>query len=108
MKKENQNLTNTALLRQKAEEALQLGLVNKVVPAADLDNAVQHYSDYFSKAPTKSIGLIKKMLNKSMNATLDEMLSYEAYCQQIAGSTQDHQEGVLAFLEKRKPVFVGK
>lgn len=92
----------------KAREAYELGLVNKVVPAAKLDTAVKEYTNYFVKAPTKAIGLIKKMLNKSATATLDEMLDYEAYCQEIAGSTYDHQEGVKAFLEKRKPEFLGK
>jgi 2-(1,2-epoxy-1,2-dihydrophenyl)acetyl-CoA isomerase len=92
----------------KAAEALQLGLVSKVVPAGELDAAVKEYTDYFAKAPTKAIGIIKKMLNKAATANLDEMLDYEAYCQETAGSTYDHQEGVKAFLEKRKPNFLGK
>lgn len=92
----------------KADEALKLGLVNKVVPAADLDAAVKEYTDYFAKAPTKAIGIIKKMLTKSATSTLDEMLDYEAYCQETAGLSQDHKEGVTAFLEKRKPQFIGK
>ncbi len=92
----------------KAAEALALGLVSKVVPAAELDAAVKKYTDYFSIAPTKAIGIIKKMLNKSTTATLEEMLDYEAYTQEIAGATSDHQEGVKAFLEKRKAAFTGK
>lgn len=92
----------------KAAEALQLGLVSKVVPADQLDAAVAGYTDYFAKAPTKAIGIIKKMLNKAVTSNLDDMLDYEAYCQETAGSTVDHQEGVKAFLEKRKPVFLGK
>lgn len=92
----------------KAAEALQLGLVTKVVPADQLDAAVAGYTDYFSKAPTRAIGILKKMLNKASTATLDEMLDYEAYCQEAAGATHDHQEGVKAFLEKRKPNFLGK
>lgn len=92
----------------KAKEALEIGLVNKVVPAGELDASVKEYTDYFAKAPTKAIGIIKKMLNKSTTATLDEMLDYEVYSQETAGATHDHQEGVKAFLEKRKPVFLGK
>ena len=92
----------------KAADALTLGLVNKVVPGNQLDMVVQECTDYFAKAPTGAIGIIKKMLNKSATASLDEMLDYEAYCQEIAGASQDHQEGVKAFLEKRKPAFSGK
>jgi 2-(1,2-epoxy-1,2-dihydrophenyl)acetyl-CoA isomerase len=94
--------------RVKATEAFELGLVNRVVPADQLDVAVKEFSDYYGAAPTKAIGLIKKMLNKSTISTLEEMLEYEAYCQEIAGSTHDHKEGVQAFLEKRKPTFLGK
>lgn len=91
-----------------AQEAVKLGLINRSVPAERLDAEVKVYAEYFSGAPTKAIGLIKKMLNKSAHATLDEMLDYEAYCQEIAGSSDDYREGVAAFLEKRKPRFTGK
>lgn len=90
-----------------ATEALALGLVNKVVPADKLDDAVGEYVRYYVSAPTKAVGLIKQMLYKSGTSTLEEMLTYEAYCQEIAGQTADHAEGVKAFLEKRKAAFRG-
>jgi 2-(1,2-epoxy-1,2-dihydrophenyl)acetyl-CoA isomerase len=93
--------------RVKATEAASMGLINKAVPADQLDAVVKSYTDYFATAPTKSIGLIKKMLVKSATSTLDEMLEYEAYCQEIAGTSHDYKEGVAAFLEKRKPQFQG-
>ncbi|HEY3402965.1 MAG TPA: enoyl-CoA hydratase-related protein [Ohtaekwangia sp.] len=93
--------------RVKAQEAFEMGLVNRVVPATKLDDTVVEYVQYFANAPTKAIGLIKKMLNRSGTSTLEEMLEYEAYCQEIAGNTNDYKEGVKAFLEKRKPDFKG-
>ena len=90
------------------QEAVNLGIANKSIPLTELDSAVAEYTDYYSTAPTKAIGLIKQMLNKSGKANLKEMLEYEAYCQDIAGASTDYQEGVNAFLEKRKAKFTGK
>jgi 2-(1,2-epoxy-1,2-dihydrophenyl)acetyl-CoA isomerase len=84
-----------------------MGLINKAVPADQLDSAVKAYAEHFATAPTKAIGLIKRMLQKSASATLDETLEYEAWCQEIAGSSADYREGVAAFLEKRKARFAG-
>ena len=90
------------------KEAVDLGIANKAVPLNDLDGAVAEYTNYYKNAPTKAIGLMKKMLNKSGNSTLDEMLEYEKHCQEIAGSSSDYKEGVTAFLEKRQAGFSGK
>lgn len=91
-----------------AAEAAAMGLIKKAVPMDQLDAAIQEVSDYYANAPTKAIGLMKKMLNKSMQCDLDAMLDYEAYCQDIAAASADSKEGIAAFLQKRKPQFSGE
>ncbi len=93
--------------RLSASKAMEWGMVNAVAPLEELDALVDSYTVYYAKAPTKAIGLIKKMLNKSQAATLEEMLEYEAYCQDIAGASSDYQEGISAFMEKRPSEFKG-
>lgn len=91
-----------------AEEAVQVGLVNKVVPTAELEAKTRELADKFAKSPTKAIGLIKRTLNKALHSDLDTILDYEAVIQEIASQTEDHQEGVKAFLEKRPAQFRGR
>lgn len=91
-----------------AAEAERVGLVNKVVPAAELESATMELAARLAKAPTRAIGLIKRTLNKSLTADLDTLLAYEAVIQEIASGTEDHREGVTAFLEKRPADFRGR
>jgi 2-(1,2-epoxy-1,2-dihydrophenyl)acetyl-CoA isomerase len=98
----------TMATKLSAAEALKLGMVNKVVPASQLDEEVLNLSNFYAAAPTRAVGLIKELLNKSYNSSLDEMLTEEARRQDVAGGTHDFKEGVDAFLEKRKPIFKGK
>ena len=90
-----------------AEEALQLGLVNRVVPPEQLLDEAFALCARFAKMPTKAIGLTKRLLNRSLTSTLADQLEAEAYDQETAGKTDDHIEGVTSFLEKRKPLFKG-
>ena len=91
-----------------AKEAQELGIINKVVAPEELDNAVKELAQRYATGPTKAYGMVKKMLNKAYTSGLNDMLQYEAYCQELAGKSADYTEGVVAFVEKRKPVFKGK
>jgi 2-(1,2-epoxy-1,2-dihydrophenyl)acetyl-CoA isomerase len=90
-----------------AAQALEWGMINRVVAPEKLDEEVNAVAEYYANAPTLAIGMIKKMLNKATYSDLDTMLQYEAYCQEIAGRSSDYREGVTAFNEKRKPEFKG-
>ncbi|MCS6822324.1 MAG: enoyl-CoA hydratase-related protein [Microscillaceae bacterium] len=94
--------------RLKAKEAERLGIVNKAVPTEQLDETLKKYTEYYANAPTKAIGMLKKLLNHSYHSNLMQMLELEATYQDLASKTQDHTEGVTAFLQKRKPVFKGR
>ena len=89
-------------------QAKELGLVNQVVAEDKLDETVQAIAARYAQMPTKAIGLIKRMLNRSFESTLEEMLEQEKFGQETAGRTEDYQEGVNAFVEKRKAVYKGK
>lgn len=91
-----------------AEQAYQIGLVTKVVQANQLQEEALAFARKLAAMPTKAIGLIKRTIFHGLNHSLKETLEYEAYAQEIAGQTNDHHEGVQAFMEKRKPVFRGK
>lgn len=90
-----------------ATQAFEWGMINRCVTANNLDEEVKKITDYFKSAPTKAIGMMKKMLNESTFNNLDYMLQSEAYHQEIAGNSEDYKEGVNAFVEKRKPNFKG-
>lgn len=88
-------------------EALQLGLVSKSVPYEQLDVAVDKLADFYAQAPTVAIGKMKKVLNRSLNLSLEEVLEMEAEGQTECGFTNDFGEGVMAFLQKREAKFKG-
>ncbi|WP_394236057.1 enoyl-CoA hydratase-related protein [Niallia oryzisoli] len=90
-----------------ADKAKELGLVTKVIQTENWDEEVSRFSENLAKLPTKAIGLIKRNLKYADTLSFEAFLESEAQGQRIAGLTKDHQEGVQAFIEKRKPVFIG-
>lgn len=90
------------------EEALRLGLINKIVPADQLMSCALEFAERLAKGPTKAYGLTKRAVNRAVFPDLEELLDYEASLQEIAGRSEDFAEGVKAFAEKRQPVYSGK
>lgn len=91
-----------------ANEAYRVGLLNKVVPTEELDKATDELvRKLLSKSPV-IIGIIKLAINKGIEMDLDSALYYEAECFGSARATDDSQEGLKAFVEKRKPEFKGR
>ncbi|SEF08007.1 2-(1,2-epoxy-1,2-dihydrophenyl)acetyl-CoA isomerase [Rhizobiales bacterium GAS188] len=88
-----------------AAEALTLGFVNRVVPADRLLDESHALAAEIAAGPPTALAMIKTLLNKSSNTTLDQMLEYESYAQTLAYTTPEHKEGVAAFREKRAPKF---
>jgi 2-(1,2-epoxy-1,2-dihydrophenyl)acetyl-CoA isomerase len=91
-----------------ADEAMQMGMIYQSIADDQFSNAVDTLASQLSNMPTKALALTKFALQKSMQSDLPTQLENELQGQLEAGSSQDHKEGVQAFLEKRKPVFQGK
>jgi 2-(1,2-epoxy-1,2-dihydrophenyl)acetyl-CoA isomerase len=91
-----------------AEQAFQFGMIYKVCEDERLHEEALATAGVLASMPTRGLGLTKKALNASLTNTLEQQLDVEEELQVQAGSTYDYNEGVSAFLEKRKPVFKGE
>lgn len=91
-----------------AGEALEVGIVNKIVPHEELESYTIEFAKDVARGPVKSFGFAKTILSKSWELSLSDVLQYEAFAQSICMQSNDHREGVQAFYDKRKPDFQGK
>lgn len=90
-----------------AEEAERLGMIYKVIPFDSFEDEVNQLAIKLANMPTKALGLIKKSLNQSLTNNLEQQLALESKYQIEAAQTNDYEEGVSAFIEKRQPNFKG-
>lgn len=92
-----------------AQEAERIGLVNRVVPHDDLMKATKEFAGEIAQNPPLAVGLAKAALYRGMLADdMGAQMDYENYTQNVLMGTEDFQEGINSFMEKREPVFRGK
>jgi len=90
-----------------AADAEHIGLVNKVVPAADLAATASEWAGRLASGPTKTIGFAKRLLNHSLDTDRATMFEEEALYVEMVTSTEDSKEGVASFIERRPTEFKG-
>lgn len=105
-----QRASALALLGDKvnAIEAERMGMIYTYFSADSFENEVDQLAQKLASMPTKALALTKKALNKSFSNSLEEQLAVESEYQIASAQTQDYNEGVTAFMEKRTPKFKGK
>lgn len=91
-----------------AARALEFGILNRVVPRAALADEAMALARQLADGPTVALGLAKRLIRSSLDNSWDEQSHREAEAFPLAAATEDHAEGVTAFVEKRKPVFKGR
>jgi len=91
-----------------AQQALALGLVNRVVPDARLEDETLALAGRLARGPRIAYAYMKRNLNAAETGTLKELLDLEAWHHTRCGMTEDHREATKAFVDKREPVFRGR
>ena len=90
-----------------AQDAMEMGLVNKVVPNEKLAETVDEWASLLALGPTRSIALAKRLINGAHDIDRAAAFSDEAWAQEMNMATADAQEGVASFVERRDPKFKG-
>jgi 2-(1,2-epoxy-1,2-dihydrophenyl)acetyl-CoA isomerase len=94
--------------RLSAPDAFALGMVNRIVPAADLETAVGELAGRLAQGPTVAIGLAKRLLNRSLDVDRASAFFEESMAQELVMATEDSTEGIASFVERRPPDFTGR
>ena len=89
-------------------EAERIGLVNKCIPVEEFEEATRTFAQRLANGPTRAYALIKKLIHTSAESDLQTSLRLEGELQDIAFETEDHQNAVVAFLQKRPPKYKGR
>jgi 2-(1,2-epoxy-1,2-dihydrophenyl)acetyl-CoA isomerase len=99
-----------ALLGDKlsAEKAEAWGMIWQCVDDDQLMPEVKKLAEHLATQPTKGLAMIKKLLNESFSTPMHQQLENEKYAMRVLGQSHDYQEGVAAFMQKRKPEFKGE
>lgn len=92
----------------RADEAMQLGLVNKVVPDSDVASAAQELAREYAGSAALALGFAKRMFEVAATSNLDQFLDYEMQAQAVLSQSHDHREGADSFKQKRKAEFKGR
>jgi enoyl-CoA hydratase/carnithine racemase len=90
------------------EEALAIGLINRVVPVAELDAFVDDWAGKLAVGPTMALSMTKTLLQGSLASSMEEALENEARCQAVNFASDDTNEALAAFMEKRQPTYIGR